>query len=279
MRISENQSLHYLLKDGVEESSKAYFPQLRQVHQELYGGYAVEFFGDAHPVAVDGRLNNAQLAALSGLVGAMENGASLVFGMGPMGVGKSTLADLLAGHYGERVQVFQHEWGRDREETEELKVKLPNGGTRSTGVWAETYSSLDDLRNRVKLIYGGVVVADEFQFVDVDAHELHGWKRWLGEVGMRGVVLGLDQTFLGQPWKNTKAIVQAADYGVVLAARCAEDGCGSVAWRTKRIVHLEDGSHRAASVNDPIVLVGGVDSRLTDDYYLAACEEHFEVSP
>jgi thymidine kinase len=94
----------------------------------------------------------------------------------------------------------------------------------------------------------------------------------------------LNTSFLGTPWKNTRAVNLAADQVIVLASRC--DNEGKPGWLTTRMVKKmivgTDGQsrliERPASAEDPLVVIGevGGESKIKD-YYRPVCAQCFEL--
>lgn len=106
-----------------------------------------------------------------------------------------------------------------------------------------------------------VVAVDEIQFFDWEIAEVLGQ---LADSGMRVIAAGLDQDFRGEPFGPMPLLMAQAEEVAKLSAICVV--CGDPASRTQRLI---DG--RAASWDDPVVLVGGRES------YEARCRGCHEV--
>ncbi len=95
-----------------------------------------------------------------------------------------------------------------------------------------------------------VVGIDEFQFFDeslVDVCET------LADRGIRVILAGLDKDFKGVPFPLSAEMLARAEFVTKLTAICVK--CGAPATMTQRLVNGEP-----ASINDPVVQVGGVES-------------------
>ena len=108
-----------------------------------------------------------------------------------------------------------------------------------------------------------VVAIDEAQFFEpglVDAVQR------LVKRGLRVIVAGLDMDFAGRPFGCMPTLMALADEVTKLKAVCAR--CGEPATYNQRLIN-----GRPASINDPIVMIGGKES------YEARCRRCHEIGP
>ncbi len=106
-----------------------------------------------------------------------------------------------------------------------------------------------------------VVYIDEINFFD---NEVVDVTRELLEQGVDVVVSGLDKDFRLEWFPQSKAIIEMADIGVKLKARCHI--CGQRSENTARFVNGEP-----ASKDSPIILSDAADDSVE---YLTVCDEH-----
>jgi thymidine kinase len=116
--------------------------------------------------------------------------------------------------------------------------------------------AVDDTRQLVQLIEPGteVVGIDEGQFFDQDLPSLCGG---LADRGLRVIVAGLDQDYLGKPFEPMPQLLAIAEFITKTHAICMV--CGNPANHTQRLVTSEDR-----------VLVGA------DGLYEARCRRCFD---
>jgi len=117
---------------------------------------------------------------------------------------------------------------------------------------------IDYLNKYNEVEYVGI---DEIQFLDNSIIDIVSF---LIEKGYNITASGLDMDFRGEPFGPMPKLLCIAEAIQKLKAVCNK--CGEDAPYTQRII---DG--RAASYNDPIILVGSQDS------YEARCRDHHEV--
>jgi thymidine kinase len=88
--------------------------------------------------------------------------------------------------------------------------------------------------------------------------------------GRHVIVTGLNLDFAGRPFGSMPELMARADDVTMLTAICVV--CGAPATRTQRLVN----GHPAA-VDDPLVVIGGLDS-LAVETYEARCHTHHQVA-
>ena len=89
--------------------------------------------------------------------------------------------------------------------------------------------------------------------------------------GRHVIVTGLNLDFAGRPFGPMPELLARADEITTLTAICVI--CGEVATRTQRLVN-----GRPAALDDPLVVIGGLDARAVETYE-ARCHRHHEVAP
>jgi thymidine kinase len=124
-----------------------------------------------------------------------------------------------------------------------------------------------DISNAVRSAEADLVAVEEAQFWDdglPDALED------LAAHGVSVIVNGLNQDFAGRPFGPMPQILARADNITSLCAICTV--CGAEASKTFRC--RPDGS--PAAIDDPVILVGGLDEG-EPDRYEARCRSHHSV--
>ncbi len=89
--------------------------------------------------------------------------------------------------------------------------------------------------------------------------------------GRHVIVTGLNLDFAGRPFGPMPELLARADEITTLTAICVI--CGDTATRTQRLVN-----GRPAALDDPLVVIGGLDDRAVETYE-ARCHRHHEVAP
>ena len=89
--------------------------------------------------------------------------------------------------------------------------------------------------------------------------------------GRHVIVTGLNLDFAGRPFGSMPELMARADEVTMLTAICVI--CGETATRTQRLVN-----GRPAAIDDPLVVIGGMDARAVETYE-ARCNRHHEVAP
>ena len=89
--------------------------------------------------------------------------------------------------------------------------------------------------------------------------------------GRHVIVTGLNLDFAGRPFGSMPELLARADEVSMLTAICVI--CGDTATRTQRLVN-----GRPAAIDDPLVVIGGLDERAIETYE-ARCNRHHEVAP
>ena len=89
--------------------------------------------------------------------------------------------------------------------------------------------------------------------------------------GRHVIVTGLNLDFAGRPFGPMPELLARADEVTTLTAICVI--CGETATRTQRLVN-----GRPAALDDPLVVIGGLDDRAVETYE-ARCLRHHEVAP
>jgi thymidine kinase len=111
----------------------------------------------------------------------------------------------------------------------------------------------------------GVDEAEFFQPAIVDVVEA------IRRSGRHVIVTGLNLDFAGRPFGPMPELLSRADDITMLTAICVI--CGETATRTQRLVN-----GRPAALDDPLVVIGGLDDRAIETYE-ARCNRHHEVAP
>ena len=89
--------------------------------------------------------------------------------------------------------------------------------------------------------------------------------------GRHVIVTGLNLDFAGRPFGSMPELMARADEVTMLTAICVI--CGETATRTQRLVN-----GRPAAIDDPLVVIGGMDDHAVETYE-ARCNRHHEVAP
>jgi thymidine kinase len=89
--------------------------------------------------------------------------------------------------------------------------------------------------------------------------------------GRHVIVTGLNTDFAARPFGSMPELMARADEVSMLTAICVI--CGETATRTQRLVN-----GRPAAIDDPLVVIGGMDARAVETYE-ARCNRHHEVAP
>lgn len=111
----------------------------------------------------------------------------------------------------------------------------------------------------------GIEEAEFFEPSIVDAVET------LRSSGRHVILTGLNLDFAGRPFNTMPTLLAMADEISMLTAICVV--CGAPATRTQRLVN-----GRPAAIDDPLIVVGGLD-RASVETYEARCLVHHEVAP
>jgi len=93
----------------------------------------------------------------------------------------------------------------------------------------------------------------------------------LRQSGRHVIVTGLNLDFAGRPFGSMPELLARADEVSMLTAICVI--CGETATRTQRLVN-----GRPAAIDDPLVVIGGMDAQAVETYE-ARCNRHHEVAP
>ncbi len=93
----------------------------------------------------------------------------------------------------------------------------------------------------------------------------------LRRTGRHVILTGLNLDFAGRPFNSMPTLMAMADEITMLTAICVV--CGGPGTRTQRLVN-----GRPAAIDDPLIVVGGLDGT-TVETYEARCIIHHEVSP
>lgn len=113
-----------------------------------------------------------------------------------------------------------------------------------------------------------LVGIEEAQFFD---KSVVGVIETLRRSGRHVIASGLNTDFAGRPFGPMPELLALADQITMLSAICVV--CGETATRTQRLV-----GGRPASLDDPLIVIGGFDGRAVETYE-ARCLRHHEVSP
>jgi thymidine kinase len=89
--------------------------------------------------------------------------------------------------------------------------------------------------------------------------------------GRHVIVTGLNTDFAARPFGSMPALMAVADEVSMLTAICVI--CGETATRTQRLVN-----GRPAAIDDPLVVIGGMDAQAVETYE-ARCNRHHEIAP
>jgi len=89
--------------------------------------------------------------------------------------------------------------------------------------------------------------------------------------GRHVIATGLNVDFAGRPFGPMPTLLALADQVTTLTAICVV--CGETATRTQRLV-----GGRPAAIDDPLIVVGGLDDRAIETYE-ARCLRHHEIAP
>src|SRR5690349_1674032 len=89
--------------------------------------------------------------------------------------------------------------------------------------------------------------------------------------GRHVIVTGLNTDFAARPFGSMPTLMAVADEVSMLTAICVI--CGETATRTQRLVN-----GRPAAIDDPLVVIGGMDAQAVETYE-ARCNRHHEIAP
>ena len=89
--------------------------------------------------------------------------------------------------------------------------------------------------------------------------------------GRHVIVTGLNTDFAARPFGSMPTLMAIADEVSMLTAICVI--CGETATRTQRLVN-----GRPAAIDDPLVVIGGMDAQAVETYE-ARCNRHHEIAP
>ena len=90
--------------------------------------------------------------------------------------------------------------------------------------------------------------------------------------GRHVIATGLNLDFAGRPFGPMPELLARADEVTMLTAICVI--CGETATRTQRLVN-----GRPAALDDPLVIIGGLENEPRIEIYEARCNRHHEVAP
>lgn len=90
--------------------------------------------------------------------------------------------------------------------------------------------------------------------------------------GRHVIATGLNLDFAGRPFGAMPELLARADDVTMLTAICVI--CGETATRTQRLVN-----GRPAAMDDPLVIIGGLEDEPRIEAYEARCNRHHEVAP
>ncbi len=93
----------------------------------------------------------------------------------------------------------------------------------------------------------------------------------LRDSGRHVIASGLNLDFAARPFGPMPTLLALADEITMLTAICVV--CGETATRTQRLV-----SGRPAAIDDPLIVVGGLDHH-SNETYEARCIRHHEIAP
>jgi thymidine kinase len=133
---------------------------------------------------------------------------------------------------------------------------------------ARALSTSHDIVRAVRAAGADFVAIEEGQFWDdgiVEAIET------LVAHNVTVIVNGLNQDFAGRPFGPMPSLLARADEVVVLTAICMV--CGADATKTQRL-HADGSPARA---QDPLVVIGGLETAAGEDRYEARCRSHHVV--
>jgi thymidine kinase len=109
---------------------------------------------------------------------------------------------------------------------------------------------------------------EEAEFFD---DRIVGTVQTLRSSGRHVIASGLNLDFAARPFGPMPTLLALADEITMLTAICVV--CGELATRTQRLV-----GGRPAAIDDPVIVVGGLDDR-TVETYEARCIRHHEIAP
>jgi len=256
-------------------------PSLRDTFQRLYQDKRVRFFDNTQPLLVGSPYNVNQLEAANQLISWLVREEGHLFHVDScMGAGTSSLLAYLTDVFKEQSEALQHVFGAEQYGGKKEIVTHAIAGGRSTGVQTEVFTNSEGLFSLLTEMdeKKRIVVIDETQFTEGGGDEGF-WeevKRWAEQTDRKVVVGQLNLMYTGEPWDVTKAVVQVADGGVVVAARGI--GAGKKAWMTRREVRLEDGRIRPDSLGAEREIVGDVFSQQREHIYAPVHWKDFNVS-
>ena len=235
-------------------------PSLREVFGELYQNKRVKFFDNTQPLTEGSPYNLNQIEAAFQLISWFSQGERGLFHVDScMGAGTSSLLAFLTDVFKGQSEALQHIKGAEQYGKNEIVTHALAGG-RSTGVQTSIFLNKGGLFDLLREVdeEKKLVVVDETQFTE-GGEEVGFWEEvrdWAKQTDKRVVAGQLNLMYTGEAWDVTKAIVQAADGGVVVAARGI--GADMPAWMTRREVRLGDGRIRPDSLEAEKRIVGDV---------------------
>jgi thymidine kinase len=94
----------------------------------------------------------------------------------------------------------------------------------------------------------------------------------LRDSGRHVILTGLNTDFAGRPFGPMPTLLALADEITTLTAICMV--CGETATRTQRLV-----GGRPAAIDDPLIVVGGLEEGPAVETYEARCIRHHEIAP
>jgi len=227
----------------------------------------------ANSQAIDEYRNYNQEEVIAFFQKGFLSGKRLGVLMGPMGSGKTQVLAELAKH-NSKVWVWQHQKGFDRYGEAQLVTKAWNNGYK-TGIEARTYEDLEEVIEKAAELDDYLLLIDEIHFAAINPDMLGRFVKILKTHNLRALLAGLDLTFLGKPWQNTRYLV---DYGEMVAVMAARSTVGEkAAWATRRRVTLHDGRTRPACSLEPVEIVGGITNGVVGTHYEPVSLDHFEL--
>jgi len=252
---------------------------LREVFGELYQNRRVNFFNHTQPLTEGSPYNLNQIEAAFQLTSWVAQGERGLFHVDScMGAGTSSLLAFLTDVFKGQSVALQHIKGAEQYGKNEIVTHALAGG-HSTGIQTKTFIDKKGLFDLLKEVdeKKKLVVVDETQFTE-GGEDVGFWEAvrdWAKQTKKSVVVGQLNLMYTGEPWDVTKAIVKAADGGVVVAARGA--GSDMPAWMTKREVRLGDGRIRPDSLEAEKKIVGDVHDKQQDHIYNPVYWKDFDV--
>src|SRR4051794_21754801 len=122
------------------------------------------------------------------------------------------------------------------------------------------------------------IAASPCEVVAIDEAEMFGDELArvadrLATDGYEVIVSGLDTDFAGRPFGAMPTLLALADSVSKPPAISPFPGCGQEATRTQRLVNTQP-----AAVDDPLIVIGGLEDRREPDRYEARCRTHHRVA-